>query len=72
MDSFRWASVFQVCPYATEDKSLLLVVASHMATFIENMKLISRMAEEERVARELEMAAEVQRHLFPADGLEED
>jgi len=34
------------------------------------MKLISRMAEEERIARELEMAAEVQRHLFPADGLE--
>jgi sigma-B regulation protein RsbU (phosphoserine phosphatase) len=30
------------------------------------------MAEEERVAHELEMAAEVQRHLFPADGLEDD
>jgi len=34
--------------------------------------LISRMAEEKRIARELEMAAEVQRHLFPADGLEDD
>ena len=33
------------------------------------MNLISRLAEEERVARELEMAAEVQRHLFPADEL---
>jgi sigma-B regulation protein RsbU (phosphoserine phosphatase) len=59
-------------PYAQEDKRLLLVVANQMATFIENMELISRMVEEERTARELEMAAEVQRHLFPADGLEDD
>jgi len=59
-------------PYAEEDKRLLLVVASQMATFIENMKLISRMAEEERIEREVEMAAAVQRHLFPADGLEDD
>jgi sigma-B regulation protein RsbU (phosphoserine phosphatase) len=43
-----------------------------MATFIENMKLISRLAEEERIEREVEMAATVQRHLFPADGLEDD
>ena len=59
-------------PYAEEDKRLLLVVANQMATFIENMELISRMVEEERIAHELEMAAEVQRHLFPADGLEDD
>jgi sigma-B regulation protein RsbU (phosphoserine phosphatase) len=59
-------------PYAQEDKRLLLVVANQMATFIENMELISRMVEEERIARELEMAAEVQRHLFPIDGLEDD
>jgi sigma-B regulation protein RsbU (phosphoserine phosphatase) len=59
-------------PYAKEDKLLLLVVANQMATVIENMKMISRMAEEERVARELELAAEVQRHLFPADGLEDE
>ena len=59
-------------PYAREDKLLLLVVANQIATFIENMKLISRMAEEQRVARELELAAEVQRHLFPAGGLEDD
>lgn len=59
-------------PYAKEDKRLLLVVANQVATFIENMSLISRMAEERRIARELEMAAEVQRHLFPADGLEND
>lgn len=59
-------------PYAEEDKRLLQVVANQMATFIEIRKAISRMAEEERIARELEMAAEVQRHLFPADGLEDD
>ncbi|HYR78588.1 MAG TPA: SpoIIE family protein phosphatase [Candidatus Dormibacteraeota bacterium] len=57
-------------PYAREDKRLLLPVANQMAAFIENMKLISRMVEEERIAHELQMAAEVQRHLFPADGLE--
>jgi sigma-B regulation protein RsbU (phosphoserine phosphatase) len=59
-------------PYAQEDQRLLLVVANQMATFIENMGLLSRMVEEERIARELEMAAEVQRHLFPDNGLEDD
>src|SRR5260370_10572991 len=59
-------------PCAQDDKRLLLVVANQMAAFIESMKLISRMVEEERIARELQMAAEVQRHLFPADGLEDN
>jgi sigma-B regulation protein RsbU (phosphoserine phosphatase) len=59
-------------PYSGEDKRLLLVVANQIATFIENMKLISRMAEEERIERELEMAADVQRHLFPFDGFENE
>jgi sigma-B regulation protein RsbU (phosphoserine phosphatase) len=59
-------------PYTKEDNRLLLVVANQMGTFIENMELLSRLVEEERTARELEMAAEVQRHLFPADGLEDD
>jgi phosphoserine phosphatase RsbU/P len=59
-------------PYAEEDKRLLLVVANQMATFIENRKWIRHMVEEERSAHELEMAAEVQRHLFPASGLEDD
>jgi len=57
-------------PYSKEDKSLLLVVANQIATFVEYMKMINRMAEEQRIAHELVMAAEVQRHLFPADGLE--
>jgi sigma-B regulation protein RsbU (phosphoserine phosphatase) len=59
-------------PYAPEDKRLLLVVSGQMGSFIENMELLSRLVEEERTASELEMAAEVQRHLFPADGLEDD
>ncbi|MDT4951936.1 MAG: phosphoserine phosphatase RsbU/P [Acidobacteriota bacterium] len=59
-------------PYAKEDNRLLLVVANQMGTFIENMELLSRLVEEERTARERERAAEVQRHLFPADGLEDD
>jgi sigma-B regulation protein RsbU (phosphoserine phosphatase) len=59
-------------PYAKEDNRLLLVVANQMGTFIENMELLSRRVEEERTAREMAMAAEVQRHLFPADGLEDD
>jgi sigma-B regulation protein RsbU (phosphoserine phosphatase) len=58
-------------PYAQEDERLVLVVANQMGTFIENMEFLGRMVEEERIARELEMAAEVQRHLFPADGLED-
>jgi sigma-B regulation protein RsbU (phosphoserine phosphatase) len=58
-------------PYAQEDQRLVLVVANQMGTFIENMELLGRMVEEERIARELEMAAEVQRHLFPSDGLED-
>ena len=58
--------------YAQEDKRLLLVVAGQMSSFIENMELLRHMVEEERTARELEMAADVQRQLFPADGLEDD
>jgi sigma-B regulation protein RsbU (phosphoserine phosphatase) len=59
-------------PYTSEDKLILLVIGNQIATFIENEKTIRRRAEEERKARELEMAAEVQRHLFPADGLNND
>ena len=59
-------------PYAREDRRLLLVVANQIATFIEKMESIHRLAEEERNARELEMAAEVQQHLFPINGFEND
>lgn len=58
-------------PYSKEDEQLLLVVAGQMSAIIENARLIRRLAEEERIKRELEMAAEVQRHLFPAGALED-
>jgi sigma-B regulation protein RsbU (phosphoserine phosphatase) len=57
-------------PYSKEDEQLLLVVAAQMSTIIENAKLIRRMVEEEGIRREIDMAAEVQRRLFPSDGLE--
>lgn len=56
-------------PYSQDDKRLLLVVAHQLAAFFANLRLISRMAEEERVERELALAAEVQRQLFPAGEL---
>jgi sigma-B regulation protein RsbU (phosphoserine phosphatase) len=58
--------------YTEEDKRLLLVVASQMSSFIENMELLRHMVEEERHAREIEMAADVQRQLFPAEGLDDE
>jgi phosphoserine phosphatase RsbU/P len=58
-------------PYSNEDKQLLLTVASQMATAIENARLIRRMTEEARLQREVEMATEVQRRLFPAGALED-
>jgi sigma-B regulation protein RsbU (phosphoserine phosphatase) len=59
-------------PYVHEDQRLVLVVANQMSTFIENIELLSRMVEEERIERELVMAAEVQRNLFPAAGFEDN
>ena len=52
-------------PYTPEEKLLLLTVAGQLALVIENSKLLERMVEEERLRRELLMAAEVQRRLFP-------
>jgi sigma-B regulation protein RsbU (phosphoserine phosphatase) len=58
-------------PYSKEDVELLLVVAAQMSAVIGNAKLIRRMADEERINRELEMAADVQQHLFPNATLED-
>ena len=57
-------------PYSVEDRSLLLVVANQIAAFLKNMEIVERLAEERRAAQELELASEVQRHLFPLDGLQ--
>jgi sigma-B regulation protein RsbU (phosphoserine phosphatase) len=53
-------------PYSAEDKQMLMSVAGQMAFVIENAKLVERMVEEERLKRELTLATEVQRRLFPA------
>ncbi|HYY56000.1 MAG TPA: GAF domain-containing SpoIIE family protein phosphatase [Pyrinomonadaceae bacterium] len=53
-------------PYSPEDKRMLMAIAGQMAFIIENAKLVQRMVEEERLRRELSVATEVQRRLFPA------
>lgn len=57
--------------YSNEDKQILLAVAGQMATLIENLSLIARLAEEQSIQRELRFAADVQRRMFPAGGLED-
>jgi sigma-B regulation protein RsbU (phosphoserine phosphatase) len=59
-------------PYSQEDEQLLMFIGRQMAISFENTSLIRRMAEEERIKRELEMAWEVQRQLFPAGALEDE
>jgi sigma-B regulation protein RsbU (phosphoserine phosphatase) len=58
-------------PYSKEDEELLRTVAGEMSIVVENASLIRRMADEEVIKRELEMAWEVQRNLFPAGALED-
>jgi len=45
---------------------MLTSVAAQLALVIENSKLVGRVVEEERLRRELELAAEVQQRLFPS------
>jgi sigma-B regulation protein RsbU (phosphoserine phosphatase) len=52
-------------PFSREDKQLLSALAWQMAFAVENSLLVRRMAEEQRLRHELEMATEVQRRLFP-------
>ena len=59
-------------PYSREDKQLLNVVAGQMSVIVENARLVRRMAEEEVIRRELEMAWEVQQHLFPEGPLQDE
>jgi sigma-B regulation protein RsbU (phosphoserine phosphatase) len=53
-------------PYSTADKEMLMSVANQLAFVIENSKLAERMVAEERLRRELVLAAEVQQRLFPS------
>jgi sigma-B regulation protein RsbU (phosphoserine phosphatase) len=52
-------------PFAREDRELLANVAWQMAIAVENSHLVRRMAQEESLRRELRLASEVQRRLFP-------
>ncbi|HVG28240.1 MAG TPA: GAF domain-containing SpoIIE family protein phosphatase [Pyrinomonadaceae bacterium] len=52
--------------YTQGDAEMLMSVASQLALIIENARLAERMVAEERLRRELVLAAEVQQRLFPA------
>ena len=51
--------------YAARDKEVLMSVAAQLALVIENARLAERLVAEERLRRELALAAEVQRRLLP-------
>lgn len=52
-------------PFTREDRELLLTVAGQVALALDYAEMIGRMAEQERLRRELEIAKEVQSQLFP-------
>lgn len=52
-------------PYSREDRQLLLTVAGQVALALDYAEMMGRMAEQERLRRELEIAKEVQEQLFP-------
>lgn len=52
--------------FSQSDKEMLMSIAGQLAFVIENAKLIERMVAEERLRRELALAAEVQQRLFPS------
>jgi sigma-B regulation protein RsbU (phosphoserine phosphatase) len=52
--------------YDATDKEMLMSVSSQLALVIENSRLTERMVADERLRRELALAAEVQRRLLPA------
>ncbi|MEP7342875.1 MAG: GAF domain-containing SpoIIE family protein phosphatase [Acidobacteriota bacterium] len=51
--------------YNATDKEMLMSVASQLALVIENARLTERMLADERLRRELALAAEVQKRLLP-------
>lgn len=52
-------------PFSREDREMSMAAAWQMALAVENSQLLRQKVEEERLRRELEMATEVQRRLFP-------
>ncbi len=51
--------------YSASDKEMLMGIAAQLAFVVENSKLLERIVAEERLRRELELAAKVQQRLFP-------
>lgn len=52
-------------PYTKDDRQLLLTVAQQTAIALDYAQLINQVAEQEKLKREIEIAKEVQEHLFP-------
>ncbi|MEW6128730.1 MAG: PP2C family protein-serine/threonine phosphatase [Acidobacteriota bacterium] len=51
--------------YSERDQEMLMSIASQVALVIENSKLIERIVAEEKLRREIMLAADVQKRLFP-------
>jgi sigma-B regulation protein RsbU (phosphoserine phosphatase) len=54
-------------PFNAEDQNLLRVMAASAALAISNARMADRLVAQERLQREVELAAEIQRHLLPAE-----
>src|SRR5215204_4205709 len=52
--------------YSAADRELLMSIAAQLALIIDNARLTERMVAQERMRRELALAAEVQQRLLPA------
>lgn len=53
--------------FGAAEKRLMMSLAGQLALVIENTQLASRIAEQERLRREIALATEVQRRLFPSE-----
>jgi sigma-B regulation protein RsbU (phosphoserine phosphatase) len=53
-------------PYSVADRELLMSIAAQLALIIDNARLTERMVAQERMRRELALAAEVQQRLLPS------
>jgi len=53
--------------YSVNDKEMLMSIAGQLAFVIENSRLVEQMVAEERLRRELALAAQVQQRLFPRE-----
>jgi sigma-B regulation protein RsbU (phosphoserine phosphatase) len=53
-------------PYSVADRELLMSIAAQLALIIDNARLTDRLVAQERMRRELALAAEVQQRLLPS------